>query len=100
MSKQWTFVEYDILQLDAERGIFYQNFEDFWERRMEPMQFIPREAKGVFAHLRQTLKDRAEEQWQLFSAHQSPDGIADGCGSSPPAGGAQWHSLSESIWYD
>lgn len=80
MSAPRTFVEHDILALDAERGIFYQSFEDFWERRMEPMQFIPREAQGVFAHLRQTLKDRAEEQWLLFSAHQNPDG------GSPQAG--------------
>lgn len=79
-----TFVEHDILQLDAERGIFYQNFDDFWERRMEPMQFIPPDAKGVFAALRQTLKDRAQQQWELF-AQALPTG--PDCSGSPPAGG-------------
>lgn len=97
MTRPHTFVEHDILALDAERGIFYQSFEDFWDRRMEPMQFIPREAKGVFAHLRQTLKDRAEEQYQLFIttariaafAHAGlSTAHSDGCGSSPQAGGA------------
>lgn len=87
MSAPRTFVEHDILALDAEHGIFYQSFEEFWDRRMEPMQFIPREAKGVFAALRQTLKDRAEEQWLLF-AHQNPDG----CGGQPQAGGLSSHS--------
>lgn len=81
MPRAQTFVEHDILALDAERGIFYQSFEEFWDRRMEPMQFIPREAKGVFAHLRQTLKDRAQEQWLLF-VHQNPDGRS----SLPQAG--------------
>lgn len=62
-----TLVEHDILQLDAERGIFYQSFDDFWEKRMEPMQFIPREAKGVLAHLREKLVERAQEQYALFA---------------------------------
>lgn len=78
-----TFVEHAILALDAERGTFYQSFEEFWDQRMEPMQFIPREAKGVFAALRQTLKDRAQEQYLLFMARlpTGPD-----CGSLPQAG--------------
>lgn len=72
MSKRWTFVEHDILCLDAERGILYQSFEDFWEQRMESMQFIAPDAKGVFAVLRQTLKDRAQEQWILWTSQQIP----------------------------
>jgi hypothetical protein len=62
-----TFVEHDILKLDAEHGIFYQSFDDFWERRMEPMQFISREAKGALAHLRTKLVESAREQFDLFT---------------------------------
>lgn len=61
-----TFVEHDILCLDAERGIFYQSFEDFWERRMEPMQFIAADTGGPFAHLREKLVERARQQYHLF----------------------------------
>lgn len=72
MAGTQTFVEHDILALDAAQGILYQSFDDFWERRMEPMQFIPREAQGVFAALRQTLKNRAQEQWLLWTSKQIP----------------------------
>lgn len=91
-----TFVEYDILALDAERGLSYQSFEDFWLRRMEPMQFISAEAKGPFAHLREKLRDRAREQFALFCQHRltaveeqqllPSRQNADGCGGSPQAG--------------
>lgn len=97
MAALLTFVEHDILAIDASRGITYQSFDDFWSLRMEPMQFIAGDAKGPFAHLREKLKDRAREQFALFSqhrltaveerqnlptAHQNPDG----CGGSPQAG--------------
>ncbi len=84
-----TFVEHDILQADAERGIHYSTFLEFWEARMEPMQFIARGAEGVFAVLRQTLKDRAEEQYQLFTRNMLPHyPLPTGAdsGNSPPAG--------------
>lgn len=70
MPLPWTFVEHDILALDAARGITYQSFEDFWERRMEPMQFISPDAKGPFAHLREKLRERAREQFALFCQHR------------------------------
>jgi hypothetical protein len=92
-----TFVEHDILSLDAKRGIRYQSFEDFWQKRMEPMQFIPAEATGALGACREILKTRAKEQWILWTASQVPPDhpswdsrqIADGCGGSPQAGGAQ-----------
>lgn len=98
MPLPWTFVEYDILAQDTSRGIIYQSFDDFWQRRMEPMQFIAAEAQGPFAHLREKLRERAKEQFALFCqhrltaveerqqlpAHQNPDG----CGGLPQAGGA------------
>lgn len=70
MAGTLTFVEHDILQLDAEWGILYQSFEEFWEKRMEPMQFIPREAKGALAQLRQVLEVRAHEQYDIFTSHR------------------------------
>jgi len=70
MPLPWTFVEHDILQLDADRGITYQSFDDFWERRMEPMQFIAPDAKGPLAHLRELLRARAKEQFALFCQHR------------------------------
>lgn len=70
MSKSWTFVEHDILALDAARGITYQSFDDFWSRRMEPMQFIAADAQGVFADLRRVMKVRAMEQFALFHQHR------------------------------
>lgn len=91
-----TFVEHDILAIDAARGIIYQSFDDFWTRRMEPMQFIESSAQGVFAAVREKLRERAKEQFALFCqhrltameerqqlpAHQNPDG----CSGSPQAG--------------
>lgn len=65
-----TSTEYTILSIDAERGITYSSFEDFWERRMEPLQFIPPDAKGSLARVRQLIKDHAKEQWDLFEMHQ------------------------------
>lgn len=84
MTRPQTFVEHDILQLDAERGIRYQSFEDFWTRRMEPMQFIPKNASGALGAVRDTLKDRAREQydrWLVTAASQmltQPNAIAEG----------------------
>jgi len=85
MTRPQTFVEHDILQLDASRGIRYQSFEDFWTRRMEPMQFIPAGASGILGAVRDTMKERAREQYQLWF-RSAP---ADGCGGLPQAGGAQ-----------
>lgn len=69
MSRLQTHVEYEILQKDAERGIHYAGFADFWERRMEPMQFISRDAKGPLAVLRNIMKEQAKEQWTLWVAN-------------------------------
>jgi hypothetical protein len=65
-----TFVEYDILCLDAERGISYSTFDEFWDKRMEPMQYISPDAKGPFAHLREILRERAREQYYLHWQHR------------------------------
>lgn len=84
-----TFVEHDILCLDAEHGIFYQSFEDFWEQRMEPMQFISRKAEGAFAHLREKLVENAREQFTLFTRDMLlhyPLPAVTNCGGSPQAG--------------
>lgn len=70
MTLPWTFVEHDILALDAARGITYQSFDDFWSRRMEPMQFIKQDATGVFAEVRKNLRARAQEQFALFHQHR------------------------------
>lgn len=80
-SRPQTFVEHTILSLDASRGIYYSTFEEFWEVRMEPLQFIAKGAKGPLAHVRDRMMDLAREQWDLFQ--QS----ADGCGGLPQAGG-------------
>lgn len=77
-----TFVEHDILCMDAERGIRYPSFEDFWCKRMAPMQFIPANANGALGAVRDTLKERAREQYHLWRRTH-----ADGCGGSPQAGG-------------
>lgn len=61
-----TFVEHSILQLDASRGITYQSFEEFWNKRMAPMQFISPDAKGPLASVRDRMMDQAREQWELF----------------------------------
>lgn len=87
MKRAQTFVEHDILSLDASRGIRYASFEDFWTRRMEPMQFIPANAGGALGAVRDTMKERAREQFQLWCASAPADGTADGCGGSPQAGG-------------
>lgn len=83
MARPQTFVEHDILTLDASRGIRYASFEDFWTRRMAPMQFIPANAGGALGAVRDTMKERAREQFQLWCT-SAP---ADGCGGSPQAGG-------------
>jgi hypothetical protein len=97
MPLPWTFVEHDILVLDATRGISYQSFDDFWEHRMEPMQFIAPDAQGVLAVVREKLRERAKEQFALFCQHrltpaeevqQLPTIHSDGCGSQPQAGEA------------
>ena len=85
-----TFVEHTILSLDASRGIHYQSFEEFWQKRMEPMQFISPSAKGPLAHVRDRMIDRAREQWDLFQRS------ADGCGGTPQAGEACQPSIAES----
>ncbi len=95
MARPQTFVEHDILQLDHDRRIHYTSFEDFWSRRMEPMQFIPRDAKGALGAVRDTLKDRAREQYQLWTRDRPPTGAADGCGGSPQAG--ELHTTTESV---
>lgn len=61
------FIEYQILAADAERGIHYSSFEDFWQKRMEPQQLISADAKGALAAVRQINKERAQEQWLLFT---------------------------------
>lgn len=74
MSRPQTFVEHDIFQQDADNGRLYDSFQEFWETRMEPMQFISADAKGVLADVRASLKERAEEQYGLFQlqAQTSP----------------------------
>lgn len=90
MKRAQTFVEHDILRSDAESGIFYQTFEDFWQKRMEPMQFIAPDAKGALAAVRASLREQAREQFILFdkTVLQFYPAPADGCGGSPQAGGA------------
>lgn len=66
MSRPQTHVEYEILEHDAARGILYPTFHEFWEKRMEPMQYIPREAKGVLGQLRAKLREQAEQQYRLW----------------------------------
>lgn len=77
-----TFIEHTILAIDAAKGIHYSTFEEFWQKRMEPMQFIAPSAKGPLAHVRDRMIDRAREQWDLFQRS------ADGCGGLPQAGEA------------
>ena|SRR5882724_13368114 len=84
-SRPQTFIEYQILSADAKRGRWYQSFEDFWEKRMEPMQFIPRDSKGVLAAVREALKQQAETQYLLWRSC-NPLPTADGCGGLPQAG--------------
>lgn len=84
MIRPQTFVEHDILTLDASRGIYYPSFEDFWCKRMAPMQFIPANASEALGAVRDTLKERAREQYDLWlgtAASQmltQPNTIAEG----------------------
>jgi hypothetical protein len=72
-SRPQEFVEHNILTLDASNGIHYQTFEEFWQKRMEPMQFIAKDAEGPLAAVRDAMKDQARAQWQLFQAKRKAD---------------------------
>ncbi len=88
MSRPQTHVEYEILQKDAERGIIYWSFEEFWAKRMESMQFIPAESKGLLAVLRDKLKNQAREQYALYMRDHDDKmaAIASNAGGPPPFG--------------
>lgn len=66
MSGTKTFIEHDILTMDAGSGRTYSSFQEFWETRMEPMQFIAADAKGALADVRANLKEQAESQFAIF----------------------------------
>lgn len=81
-----TFVEHYILQQDAARNLHYRSFEDFWQLRMAPMQFIPAAATGALGALLAVNKERAREQWILYQTTVLTAGAAHRCGGSPQAG--------------
>ena len=64
-----TSIEYGILCRDLKKGVVYSSFEDFWDKRMEPMQFVPKDAKGALKDVRDSVRAFARTQYDLHSKH-------------------------------
>lgn len=93
-------IDYQILLRDAQAGIRYVSFEDYYTRRLASRAiFFPPDAKGALLAVQTRVMELVRECWDSFAKDHpeliagTADGTpADGCGGLPQAGGAQQHS--------
>ncbi len=82
-------IDYQILLADAQAGIRYSSFEDYYTRRLTKRAiFFPDNPKGALLAVQTRVLELVRECWNSF-AKDHPDliAVADCCGL-PQAGGA------------
>lgn len=89
MEKSPGHIDYQILLADAQAGIHYSSFEDYYARRLTKRAiFFPDNPKGALLAVQTRVLELVRECWERF-AKDHPDliAVADCC-SLPQAGGA------------